>query len=134
MAKKTTNDHLKRKKFRDIPKGPECVVTSCCFDPVSALTAEEIGFDNGLLGGSIASMSMLRAPDWQVLQLGELVEQVRRICRVDILPLLVDGDNGCGSALSAMRCIRELAAAGAAAVMIEDTVLPSPTARAERMR
>ena len=40
------------------------------------------------------------------------------------LPLIVDGDTGYGEALNAMRLVRELEDAGAAAVQIEDQVLP----------
>ncbi|WP_266064483.1 isocitrate lyase/PEP mutase family protein [Brucella intermedia] len=120
------NDHQKRDKFRALLNGARCVYPASVFDPVSALTAEELGFDVGLLGGSIASMSVLAAPDVYALTLSELAEQVRRISRVGNIPLLVDGDHGYGNALSVMRTIEELAAAGAAAVMIEDTLLPPP--------
>jgi methylisocitrate lyase len=49
---------------------------------------------------------------------------VRSIARTSGLPLIVDGDTGYGEALNAMRLVRELEDAGAAAVHIEDQVLP----------
>ena len=42
------------------------------------------------------------------------------------VPLLVDADHGYGNALNVMRTIQELDHAGAAATMIEDTLLPRP--------
>lgn len=77
-----------------------------------------------MLAGSVASMSVLGAPDLLVLTLTELAEQVRRICRASALPLLVDADHGFGNALSVMRTVQELEDAGAAALSIEDTALP----------
>ena len=54
----------------------------------------------------------------------ELAGTVRSIARATGLPLIVDGDTGYGEALNAMRLVRELEDAGAAAVHIEDQVLP----------
>lgn len=114
----------KRQQFRNLLSGETCVYTASVFDPVSALCADDIGFEVGLLGGSIASMGVLGAPDAYILTLSELVEQVRRISRVSKIPLFVDGDHGYGNALSVVRTVEELAQAGAAAVTIEDTLLP----------
>ena len=48
----------------------------------------------------------------------------RAIVRASGLPVLVDGDTGYGEALNVARMVRELEDAGAAAVQIEDQVLP----------
>src|SRR5256886_1477274 len=66
----------------------------------------------------------LALPDLGVLALDELVFVTRAICRAVDLPLLVDGDTGYGEALNVMRLVRELEDAGAAAVQIEDQILP----------
>jgi carboxyvinyl-carboxyphosphonate phosphorylmutase len=79
-----------------------------------------------MLAGSVASAVVVGAPDLVVLTLTELAEQARRITRVSRLPLLVDADHGFGNALSVMRCVEELEAAGVAALTIEDTELPRP--------
>ena len=76
------------------------------------------------MGGSLASMAVLGAPDLIVLTLTELAEQVRRCTRVSAVPLVVDADHGYGNALNVMRTVQELEHAGAAAVSIEDTLLP----------
>src|SRR5215475_6034930 len=46
------------------------------------------------------------------------------IVRASSLPVLVDGDTGYGEVLNVVRLVRELEDAGAAAVQIEDQILP----------
>ena len=122
-ARSTATD--KRKAFRRLLEGRDCVRPATAFDPLSALAAQEIGYPAGILAGSIASLSVLGAPDIALLTLTELVEQARRICRASDLPLLVDGDHGYGNALNVRRTVIDLEAAGIAALTIEDTVLPT---------
>ncbi len=54
----------------------------------------------------------------------ELLMAVRSICRASKLPLIVDGDTGYGEALNVMRLIQDLEISGAAAVQLEDQLLP----------
>lgn len=115
----------RRRRFRAILAGSECVHPGSVFDPMSARIAEDIGFECGMFAGSTASLTVLGAPDLIVLTLTEFAEQARRICRaVRTLPLLVDADHGYGNALNAMRTVQELETAGVAAMTLEDTVLP----------
>ena len=114
----------RRTKMRASLAGSGCAVMATVFDPVSARIAEELAYEAALVGGSIISHAVLGAPDVIVLTLTELAEQVHRCARVSTVPLLIDADHGYGNALSVMRTIQELDAAGAAAVMIEDTLLP----------
>jgi carboxyvinyl-carboxyphosphonate phosphorylmutase len=94
------------------------------FDPISARIAEELGFEVGMFAGSIASFTVLGAPDLIVLTLSEFADQAYRINRAGKLPLLVDADHGYGNALNVMRTVQELETAGVAAMCIEDTLLP----------
>jgi carboxyvinyl-carboxyphosphonate phosphorylmutase len=114
----------RRERFRAILAGDRCIAPGSVFDPISARIAEDVGFEIGILGGSIASMAVLGAPDLTVLTLTELADQVRRICRAASLPLIVDADHGYGNALNVMRTVEELETAGVAALTIEDTLLP----------
>jgi carboxyvinyl-carboxyphosphonate phosphorylmutase len=116
----------RRKRFRRILEGDACVYPGSVFDPVSARIAEELGFEVGMFAGSIASLTVLGAPDLIVLTLTEFAEQARRICRAGSLPLLCDADHGYGNALNVMRTVEELESAGVAALSIEDTDLPTP--------
>ena len=51
---------------------------------------------------------------------------MHRCARVSAVPLIIDGDHGYGNALNVMRTVQEMDYAGAAAIAIEDTVLPRP--------
>ncbi len=114
----------RRARMRAILAGQRCVLMATMFDPISSRIADQLGFEAGLMGGSITSYAVLGAPDVIVLTLSELAEQVHRCTRASGVPLLVDGDHGYGNALSVIRTIRELDHAGAAGAMIEDTLLP----------
>ena len=118
------NAHDKREKFTALLAGARCVIAGSVFDPLSARIADEVGFEVGLLGGSVASFAVLGAPDLMLLTLTELAEQTRRICRASELPVLVDADHGFGNALNVMRTVEEFANAGAAGLSVEDTLLP----------
>jgi carboxyvinyl-carboxyphosphonate phosphorylmutase len=114
----------RRERFRAILEGRTCIHPASVFDPVSARIAEDLGFELGMFAGSIASLTVLGAPDLTLITLTEFAEQARRICRAAALPLLVDADHGYGNALNVMRSVEELETAGIAALTIEDTALP----------
>ena len=116
----------RRERFRAILEGKECVHPGSVFDPISARIAEDLGFEVGMFAGSVASMTVLGAPDLIVLTLSEFAAQAYRINRAGNLPLLVDADHGYGNALNVKRTIEELETAGVAALSIEDTDLPQP--------
>ena len=75
------NTQDKRKRFASLLAGDRCVLAGSVFDPLSARIADEVGFEVGVLGGSVASFAVLGAPDLMLLTLTELAEQTRRICR-----------------------------------------------------
>jgi carboxyvinyl-carboxyphosphonate phosphorylmutase len=116
----------RRERFRNILAGSACIHPGSVFDPISARIAEELGFECGMLAGSVAALAVLGAPDLILLTLTEFAALARRICRAGELPLLVDADHGYGNALNVMRTVEELEAAGVAGFTIEDTLLPRP--------
>ncbi len=113
-----------RRSLREILASCECLIASSVFDPVSARFAKALRSEIGVMGGSVASHTVLGAPDIVLLTASELVEQARRICRLDAVNLIVDADHGYGNALNVMRTVQELQAAGVAATCVEDSVLP----------
>ena len=118
-------DYTKRRqRYRAVLAGDVCVHPGSVFDPISARIAEDLGFEVGMFAGSIASGTVLGAPDYVVLTLSEFAEQIYRICRAGDLSLMVDADHGYGNALSVRRTVEELEASGVAALTIEDTLLP----------
>src|SRR5215510_6726032 len=114
----------RREKLRSILTGPRCIRPGSVYDAVSIRLAEDLGFEVGMFGGSVASLAVLGDPDITLITLTELAEQMRRMSRAAALPVLVDADHGYGNALNVRRTVQELEAAGAAGLTIEDTLLP----------
>jgi len=121
--------HELRKEFRALLNSSACYHTASVFDPMSARIAADLGFEVGILGGSVASLQVLAAPDFALITLSEFTEQATRIGRVARLPVIADADHGYGNALNTMRTIVELERAGVAALTIEDTLLPAQFGR-----
>src|SRR6202050_2105985 len=116
----------RRERLRAIIAGPRCIYPGSVFDAISARIAEDLGFEAGMFAGSIASFTVLGAPDIVMLTLTEFAQQAYRINRAGKLPLFVDADHGYGNALNVKRTVEELETAGVCAMSIEDTVLPRP--------
>ncbi len=116
----------RRERLRAIIAGGRCIYPGSVFDPISARIAEDLGFEAGIFAGSIASFTVLGAPDIVTLTLTEFAQQAYRINRAGQLPLLVDADHGYGNALNVKRTVEELETAGVAGLTIEDTLLPTP--------
>ena len=90
---------------------------------LAALQARAAGFEALYLSGAAISASM-GLPDLGVITVDEVCFFIRQIVRASGLPLLVDGDTGYGEALNVMHMVRAFEEAGAAAVHIEDQILP----------
>jgi carboxyvinyl-carboxyphosphonate phosphorylmutase len=125
---------VRRERLRAVLEGGRCVHPASVHDPISARIAEDLGFELGMLAGSVASLAVLGAPDLILLTLTEFAEQARRICRAGTLPLLCDADHGYGNALNVVRTVEELEAAGVAGLSVEDTELPQPHGSGGRPR
>jgi carboxyvinyl-carboxyphosphonate phosphorylmutase len=115
----------RRERLRSLITGPRCIYPASVYDAISARIAEDLGFEAGMFAGSVASFTVLGAPDVVVLTLTEFAQQAYRINRAGKLPLLVDADHGYGNALSVKRTVEELETAGVAGMTIEDTALPT---------
>jgi carboxyvinyl-carboxyphosphonate phosphorylmutase len=115
----------RRERLRSLIAGPRCIYPASVFDAISARIADDLGFEAGMFAGSIASFTVLGAPDIVMLTLTEFAQQAYRINRAGKLPLLVDADHGYGNALNVKRTVEELETAGVAGLTIEDTALPT---------
>jgi carboxyvinyl-carboxyphosphonate phosphorylmutase len=114
----------RRDALRLILTGSTCIRPGSVYDAISIRIAEDLGFELGMFGGSVASLAVLGDPDVTLITLTELAEQMRRMSRASTLPVLVDADHGYGNALNVRRTVQELEMAGAAGLTIEDTLLP----------
>jgi len=121
----------RREVLRSILSGSSCIRPGSVYDATSIRIAEDLGFELGMFGGSVASLAVLGDPDVTLITLTELAEQMRRMSRASALPVLVDADHGYGNALNVRRTVGELEAAGAAGLTIEDTLLPQAFGQAK---
>ena len=117
--------HELRNIFRGLLANSACYSTASVFDPLSARMAADLGFEVGILGGSVASLQVLGAPDIALITLSEFAEQASRIGRAASIPVIADADHGYGNALNVMRTVVELERAGVAALTLEDSLLPT---------
>ena len=90
---------------------------------MAALQAKAAGFEALYLSGAAISASM-GLPDLGVITVDEVCFFIRQVSRASGLPVLVDGDTGYGEALNVMHMVRAFEDNGAAAVHIEDQLLP----------
>ena len=71
-----------------------------------------------------ALSATLGLPDLGIITQEELCRAVKSLYRATHLPIIVDGDTGYGETLNVMRLVKDLEEAGAAAVQLEDQMLP----------
>ena len=100
------------------------IVMPCCWDALSARMIERAGFPLTFMSGFAVSAARAGLPDTGLISYGEMVDQGRSICAAVSIPVIGDADTGYGNALNVKRTVRGYAAAGFAAAMIEDQVLP----------
>jgi methylisocitrate lyase len=101
---------------------PGLILAPACATPMSALVAQQEGFEAVALGGyTLGAHTAITEP---LFTMAELVEATRRLTAVLDIPVVVDGGAGFGEPLHTMRTVRELEQVGAAAVHIEDQIFP----------
>ena len=110
-------------RFRRLLERPEIAQIPGAHNGMAALQARAAGFAALYLSGAAMSASM-GLPDLGVITVDEVCFFIRQVARAAGLPVLVDGDTGYGEALNVMHMVRCFEDAGAAAVHIEDQVLP----------
>jgi methylisocitrate lyase len=99
------------------------IVAPGVFNPISALIAARAGFEALYFSGG-AFANSLGFPDLGMTTMSELAQAVHYIADRVKLPLIVDVDTGFGEAVNVMRAVREMEGLGAAALQIEDQVMP----------
>src|SRR6201747_1547241 len=111
------------RRFRELLKRPGILQRPGAHNGMAALQAKAAGFDAAYLSGAAMSASM-GLPDLGVITIDEVCFFIRQVARASGLPVLVDGDTGYGEALNVVHMVRCFEEAGAAAVHIEDQLLP----------
>ena len=111
-------------KLRAVLRAPGAVVCPGVHDALSTKVFAEAGAQVLFLSGF--GVSACRGePDAGIITRVEMEETARQCVRAaGGVPLIVDGDTGFGGASNLRRTVRGFAAAGAAAVSIEDQAFP----------
>src|SRR5207249_2599258 len=110
-------------RFRDLLDQPGILQMPGTHNGMAALQARDAGFSALYLSGAAMTASM-GLPDLGIITIEEVTFFIRQVVRASGLPVLVDGDTGYGEALNVMNMVRSFEDAGAAAVHIEDQLLP----------
>ena len=91
---------------------------------LSALIAEQAGFEALYLSGASIAYTRLGRSDVGLTTYGEVQDTLARITDRVQLPVIVDADTGFGNALNVQRTVRGFERAGAAMVQLEDQSFP----------
>ncbi|MGC8475404.1 MAG: methylisocitrate lyase [Acetobacteraceae bacterium] len=110
-------------RFRALLARPGILQLPGAHNGMAALQARDAGFDALYLSGA-AMTAQMGLPDLGIITVDEVAFFIRQLARASGLPVLVDGDTGYGEALNVMHMVRCFEDAGAAAVHIEDQLLP----------
>lgn len=93
-------------------------------DALGVRLVEEAGFAAVYATGAGLANAGFGIPDLGLVSLGEVADHVGRLSEATRLPVVVDADTGYGGPLAAMRTVRLLERAGAAALQLEDQEMP----------
>ena len=110
-------------RFRALLARPGILQMPGAHNGQAGLQAKAAGFEALYLSGAAMTASM-GIPDVGMITVDEVSFFIRQITRATGLPLLVDGDTGYGEALNVMHMVRNFEDSGAAAVHLEDQLLP----------
>ncbi len=110
-------------RFRRLLDRPEILQMPGAHLGIAALLAKKQGFPALYMSGAAMSATM-GLPDLGMITVDDVAWHIRQVVRASALPVLVDGDTGYGEALNVMHMVRSFEEAGAAAVHLEDQLLP----------
>lgn len=94
------------------------------YDALSALIAEQAGFDALYLSGASIAYTRLGRSDIGLTTYTEVEDALARITERVAAPVIVDADTGFGNALNTQRTVRGFERAGAAMIQLEDQTFP----------
>jgi len=103
---------------------PPILIAPGIYDPLTALIAEQAGFEALYVSGAAIAYTRLGRPDIGLASMSEVVDTVALIRDRVSARLVVDADTGYGNALNVERTVRLLERAGANAIQIEDQDFP----------
>jgi 2-methylisocitrate lyase-like PEP mutase family enzyme len=118
-------------RLRSLLAGGEMVVAPGAYDCLTARVVEHAGFPAVYMTGAGTAAS-LGYPDYGLLTMSEMASNAARIAGAVGVPVIADADTGFGNELNVVRTVREYAAAGVAALHIEDQEFPKRCGHLDR--
>jgi 2-methylisocitrate lyase-like PEP mutase family enzyme len=103
---------------------PKALLAPGVYDALSALIAEQAGFEALYLSGASIAYTRLGRSDIGLTTATEVAQTLSNITDRVTLPVIVDADTGFGNALNTQRTVRDFERAGAAMIQIEDQTFP----------
>lgn len=113
------NPPLKQRLAQD-----RAVLAPGVYDALSALLAEQAGFEALYLSGASIAYTRLGRSDVGLTTYTEVADTLARITERVNVPVIVDADTGFGNALNVMRTVKGFERAGAAMIQLEDQTFP----------
>jgi 2-methylisocitrate lyase-like PEP mutase family enzyme len=103
---------------------PRALLAPGVYDALSALIAEQAGFEALYLSGASIAYTRLGRSDIGLTTATEVAQTLAHITDRVRVPVIVDGDTGFGNALNVQRSVRDFERAGAAMIQLEDQGFP----------
>ncbi|BAK18109.1 PEP phosphonomutase [Solibacillus silvestris StLB046] len=114
----------KTEMFQQLLASKDTFILPGAFDAMTARIIEETGFKAIYATGAGISNAQLGWADVGLTTLTEIAQVVSWMSEVTTVPIVVDADTGFGNAINMQRTVKVLEKAGAAALQIEDQVMP----------
>lgn len=114
----------KTEMFQQLLSSKDTFILPGAFDAMTARIIEETGFKAIYATGAGISNAQLGWADVGLTTLTEIAQVVSWMSEVTTVPIVVDADTGFGNAINMQRTVKVLEKAGAAALQIEDQVMP----------
>ncbi len=112
------------KNLKNMLKSNKPLVVPGIYDAIGAKIAEKVGFEAMFQTGYGTSATLFGMPDYGFIGATETLDNARRICSAVSVPVIIDSDTGYGNALSVWKLVKELEAAGASGIFLEDQRWP----------
>jgi phosphonopyruvate hydrolase len=116
-----TSTTITRLRQRLDPHRP--AIAMAAHDPLAAKLAAQAGFD-AIWGSGFELSAAYAVPDASILSVDTHLELMRAIGEVQDVPVIADLDTGYGNAVNVAYLVPRYAAAGVAAVVVEDKTFP----------
>src|SRR3954468_24506031 len=110
--------------LRERLRAPRALLAPGIYDALTALAAQQAGFEALYLSGASIAYTRLGRSDIGLTTASEVAQTLALITDRVRLPVIVDADTGFGNALNTQRTVREFERAGAAMIQIEDQTFP----------